>query len=403
MKIVFLIDYFQPKLGYQEFFLAREMQKLGHQIFVVTSNYYFPFPDYQNTVFKVLGEREKGTGVFIEEGLTVHRLPLLFETKNGAVTLLRNFKKTLFKIKPEIIFSDGVFTPLAFQAASCKKRIGYKLFYDSHTSNFNSKLDNTIPKKLYMFFLKTFLIPYIKKSADGFTAVGESERALLCKEYNLKPDRVKLIPLGADTEIFYPDLKKRKEMRQKLGVHANEVLIVHAGKIAKNKDIDILFKALSSIFKKLKKTKLLIISGGEEDLINNLKLYAQTNGFNHQIIWQQPVENKLLANFYNAGDIGIWPGNLSNTIIEAMACGLPVILPKVICQGQTSSHLLENGNGLSFKRGDFDELAEKIKLLVNNKRKIERMALNSRKLVKDNLSWQIIAKKYLDLYEKREK
>ena len=45
MKIVILIDYFQPKLGYQEFFLAKEMQKLGHQVYVATSNYYFPFPD----------------------------------------------------------------------------------------------------------------------------------------------------------------------------------------------------------------------------------------------------------------------------------------------------------------------------------------------------------------------
>lgn len=252
-----------------------------------------------------------------------------------------------------------------------------------------------------MFLFKNFLIPYIKKSADGFTAVGESEKDLLCKEYNLELGKVKLIPLGADTEIFYPDLEKRKEMRQNLGVKNNEVLIIYAGKITKSKDIDILFKALSLIFRKLKNIKLLIISGGEENLINNLKLYAKKNDFNSRIIWQQPVENKLLADFYNAGDIGIWPGDLSNTIIEAMACGLPVILPKVISEGQKSDHLLKNGNGLSFKRGDFYDLAEKIKLLVNDGIKKEKMGLNSRRLVKDSLSWQIIAKKYLHLYEKR--
>ena len=55
MKIVHLTSYFQPQLGYQEYFLAREHIKLGHDVWVVTSDRYFPFPDYDKTVKNILG------------------------------------------------------------------------------------------------------------------------------------------------------------------------------------------------------------------------------------------------------------------------------------------------------------------------------------------------------------
>lgn len=42
MKIVHVIDYFQPRLGYQETFLAKEHPKLGHEVYVVTSDRYNP-------------------------------------------------------------------------------------------------------------------------------------------------------------------------------------------------------------------------------------------------------------------------------------------------------------------------------------------------------------------------
>ena len=41
MRIVHVIDYYQPKLGYQETFLAREQCKLGHEVRVVTMEGFF--------------------------------------------------------------------------------------------------------------------------------------------------------------------------------------------------------------------------------------------------------------------------------------------------------------------------------------------------------------------------
>ena len=60
MKIVHLCSYIQPKLGYQEYYLAKEHAKMGHEVIVISSDRYYPFPDYNNTIKKILGNRFVG-------------------------------------------------------------------------------------------------------------------------------------------------------------------------------------------------------------------------------------------------------------------------------------------------------------------------------------------------------
>ena len=60
MKIVHVCDYIQPQLGYQEYYLAKEHAKMGHEVTVITSDRYYPFPNYENTAEKILGDRKMG-------------------------------------------------------------------------------------------------------------------------------------------------------------------------------------------------------------------------------------------------------------------------------------------------------------------------------------------------------
>lgn len=400
MKIVFLIDYFQPKLGYQEYFLAREMKKMGHQVCVITSEYYFPFPQYENTVGKVLGPRKVKTGIFTERDVTVNRTPLLFETKNGAITILKNLGPTLAKIKPDVVISDGVFTPLAFQSAYYKSKIGYKLIYDNHASTFNTELRNSLLKKLYMLIFSNLIMPYVKKHADGFTAIGESERYLLAKEYKLNQEEIKLFPLGADTDAFSPDEQSKKEIRTKIGIKESEKVIIYAGKITRNKDVHILLEAMVPIFQKNRDVKLLIVGGGEEDYLNELKNYIQNNAITEKVIWVGMVENTELPKYLNAADVAVWPGNMTNLILEAMACGLPLILPKIVSASQTSDHLLQNHNGYQFERGDSVSLTGVLRKMLAEEEISSEMSLRSRSLAVEKFSWSKIAsdlEKFLEL------
>lgn len=396
MKIVILTNYFQPKLGYAEYFLAREFNNLGNQVFVVTSNFYFPFPNYKSTVSKVLGDRKNRVGSFIELGVKTCRLPFIFQSKNGAVTLLRGLRRILEDIKPDAVFCDGVFSPLAVQAASCKDKIGFKLVYVTHASTFNTKLRSSFIKRFYMSFFTRIFTDYIKRKANKFVAVGKSERFLLSSEFDLPEKEIQLIHLGADSELFVPNKNRGRSLRKSLSIAQKDIVIIYAGKMTPNKDLDVLLLSIDKVRKKHKNIKLLLVGGGSPEYVDDLKNIIKERSLEDIVIWAGMIDNSELPQYYNASDFGVWPGNLSNTIIEAMSCGLPVILPRRVSQNQTALHLLKNDNGFSFKRGSVSGLAKSIeKSIVGNN--IRKMGRKSRKLVEKEYSWKQIANKYLKL------
>jgi hypothetical protein len=80
MRILHVINYFQPQLGYQETFLAKMHSEMKNDVYVLTSDRYDPYLFRGNTAIKILGDRIKGSGFFIEEGIKTIRLKSYFET-----------------------------------------------------------------------------------------------------------------------------------------------------------------------------------------------------------------------------------------------------------------------------------------------------------------------------------
>lgn len=118
---------------------------------------------------------------------------------------------------------------------------------------------------------------------------------------------------------------------------------------------------------------------------------------NNRVIWVDFVDNRLLAAYYNASDIAIWPGDSTIAIIEAMACKLPVILP--VWYG--TKYLDESGGVLRFERGDIKKLSNKIGNLAYNNKLRHKMGLHSAVYSRNNLSWGKIAHLTLNLFKNK--
>ena len=73
MKILIGSDDFQTEIGYAKPQIAKALKKRHHDITVLTSDRYFPFHNYESSVYKTLGNRIKRKGIFSFEDIPIIR------------------------------------------------------------------------------------------------------------------------------------------------------------------------------------------------------------------------------------------------------------------------------------------------------------------------------------------
>lgn len=81
---------------------------------------------------------------------------------------------------------------------------------------------------------------------------------------------------------------------------------------------------------------------------------------------------------------------------EAISTSLPVILSR----NSSTDHLVSNNNGFIFDKGDVSDLKGYILKLTENENLRKEMGAKGRELVEKKLSWDIIARKFLELYSR---
>jgi glycosyltransferase involved in cell wall biosynthesis len=102
-----------------------------------------------------------------------------------------------------------------------------------------------------------------------------------------------------------------------------------------------------------------------------------------------PVQE--LGDFYRAADIGVWPTQESMSMLDAAACGLPIIVNDTIAAVERI-----DGNGLKYKLGDVDDL---VRALLELGDPLARQGLGSfgaKKMA--GFNWEAIARRRLQDY-----
>jgi glycosyltransferase involved in cell wall biosynthesis len=394
MKIVHVMNWYIPGMGYQENFLPAEQKKLGHDVYIITSDRVPQYKGYERNVGKTIGERVIGVGSYQESGVTVYRLATVFEVVNGGQVIVRGLYKLLKELKPDVVQAHGVFCPLTLQVLLYSKRLKYRVFVDDHSNIDNFHL-NSFVKRAYVHLVKTFYLFY-GKGVEMFFPVTYATTDFLKRVLKIPENRLELLPLGANADRFKKSLELRKMGRNELNIKEDEKLILTAGKLDAQKDIKYLIKAFSDVNNRKPFIKLLIIGSGTKEYMNNLKSLVNRLGVQDRIIFIDFVPNNELPKYYNAGDIGVWPGNCSITVLEAVATGLPVIIPN---KDLNYKILSDNNAAVGFKRRNVNSLSEAILKLLNDSELYSRIIENSSILFMETLSWKGIAQKSIRLYE----
>lgn len=188
---------------------------------------------------------------------------------------------------------------------------------------------------------------------------------------------IRIIPTGIDTSRFSKSNFSEQEtlaLKKSLGLDANTPVILSLGRIAKEKSIDVIIKALPSLLKKLPETKMLVVGDGPER--ENLESLARELQISENVLFIGSRPWNEIGKYYQLGTVFV-SASLSETqgltFAEAMAGGIPVIAKKDEC----IESLVEDGvTGILFENDE--ELPEKLYTLLTDQslqHKLSEMSL----------------------------
>ena len=152
-----------------------------------------------------------------------------------------------------------------------------------------------------------------------------------------------------------------------------------------------MIEAFNEIYKNCK-SRLLIVGEGDKEYMNELKSLAKKLKLGNKIIFNGFAKRKELPIYYSMADVGVWPANNSVSIIEAMACKLPIVMVD-----WQMPHLVSHENGFKFPFNDKKMLKQYLVKLIKNKKLREKMGENSYKAATELYSYNLIAKKFLEV------
>ena len=179
-----------------------------------------------------------------------------------------------------------------------------------------------------------------------------------------------VIPNGIDTEYFRFDPEGRRQVRLAWGVGEDEILVGLAARLDPMKDHPVFLEAASRIARERRDVRFVCVGGGPADYAEALKQHAAALGLTNQLIWVGARDD--MPAVYSALDIATsssYGEGFSNTIAEAMACGVPCVVTDV-----GDSALIVGDTGSVVPPGDYNALAAAIGRLIDRPHE-ERLVL----------------------------
>jgi glycosyltransferase involved in cell wall biosynthesis len=213
-------------------------------------------------------------------------------------------------------------------------------------------------------------------------------------------EKIKYLHNGVNTERFTPgepdiDIVKRYISSEKL-----EKLLLYVGRISRKKGVINLVKSFSKIVEKEPDTILALAGREEKWYADEVRRVIKELRIEDNIVFLGPVPNKDVIHLMRACSLFVYSSiggeGIPRAILEAMACGKPVVatrvsgIPEAVRDGET---------GYIVEVGDYEVFSDRVLRILRDKGLRERMSMNARALIEREFNYEKIIPQLVQLIE----
>jgi len=379
-RICLVTHYFPPHKGGIEqvsYEQSKRLTESGYQIDVLTSKF-------------------EGRNTNPIKGIKIHHYPSLNVAKRFGVPYpIISFKayKTFTQLiqKCDLVHAHGHVYMSSYMAGMVAKKYKKPFIVTQHNTFIDYQSFLNIIEQLNDFIIGKSVL----KHANKVITVSKETMKYVLK---LGADKTKtsVIYNGVDTDYFRP-VNKRKS-REKLGLPKNRKIILSVRRLVYKNGLDTLIESVPLLTRDHPDLLFLVAGKGPsrkliEDRIKELGIDAniKLTGF---------VPDRLLPVYYDAADYFILPSasgeGLPLVLLEAMACGLPVIATTV---GGTPEIIKHMKNGVLVPPRNPEAMAEALSKLLSEGLG-PALGEEARRIVENRLTWEENLRQLQDIYKK---
>jgi len=292
----------------------------------------------------------------------------------GGFGYLLPLRKLLKKLKPNIVHSRGL-AALEAQLAGLLLpifRIHGEHGWDSPQAKYNKKHQ----------WLRKLISPLINR----FVVLSNEGHSFLCQDVGIKASKIEMICNGVDTDKFSPVTKSAKD----------KVVACTIGRLTPVKNQQLLISAFAQLVHQhqIPNIELRLVGDGGlmqalSDQVNKLDLAAHC-----RLLGNRDDVNEQLAQC----DVFVLPSlaeGISNTILEAMACGISVVASNV---GGNSQLVQDGHSGCLFTSDDVEALVMALKPYLTQQSLRISHGEYARERALNNFSLNKMVSRYQQLY-----
>lgn len=383
MRILHVADYYMPSMGYQENLLPRWHLQHGHEVHVLTSDRYANVPDYEQTWGPLLGRRHVGPGIEDVDGVTVRRLSSIAERRSRI--LLRGMASAIREVNPDVVFGHGTTNFTAYQLAYITRRLGMPLFLDCHM--LFTVQDESFLGRLFYRAVRASTRRFLAPATTTFYGVAAEACDFLRSAQGVPEAKVRLLPLGLDTDRFHPAPEAARDLREAMGMSSDDIIVMQTGKLTRDKGPDLLARAMAPLMVADRRLRLVFVGGGSSDYLHEVRAPLIEHEVIDRVTFLPFVRSQELAGYYSAADVVVFPAASSLSSIEAAGCARAVVMTDL----PAGKWRAERGIGMVFADGDAGELNEVLRDLVDDESKRVRSGMQAREAVIKYFSYDRVA------------